>query len=76
MAAKKSIKKDDGPTNKVGEPVEHAVAVDDSSRVDRVEMVSYRADGTPDQTPGFEVKSKGDDETPSEVVKPAPDDEA
>lgn len=71
--AKKSTKKEDVPTNKVGEPVERTVAVDDSSNVDRVEMVSYRADGTPDQTPGFEVKSEGDNETASEVVKPAPD---
>lgn len=76
MAAKNRTKKsDDTPTNKVGEPVEHTAAVDDSSNVDRVVMVSYRADGTPDQTPGFEVKGQ-DAEAGSEVVKTAPDDEA
>ena len=40
---------------RVVEPVEHA-----SADVDRVVLVSRRADGTPDQTSGFEVLQPAD----------------
>lgn len=41
------------------EPAPSVEAVD----VDRVAMVSLRADGTPDQTPGYEVLAAGEPET-------------
>lgn len=36
--------------------------------VDRVQFVSYQKDGTPDQTPGFEVIETDEEEAPEEAA--------